>query len=330
MGSLYTMDSLSILTTGKRQSFLTDFIEKDGKEISTSYNGLIVLSLFIPVMTISMYFYIRTNMNIFLICSYIISIGTSLSVLVRLLAFYIKSKRKIGKTFLSGCLNPIVLPSFTGLFLLLVTNSKTVDFVYRNLRTPPSTIFRILSLTIVLCYIPAVVFCHYSNLYCITAFAFVTKEPQKIQAELDAIEKKDMEREASLRQIAEYVDEAAVKVGFFKKIGLTMRFFCTHISAYCKENVYAASYLLLYGKLRITQRLGGLLYEDRIRIHMIRFCEITVVLELLALNILLFIFLDGDDPCSRFFELLSTVIIIPILLSSLSNLKVKSREEIQQ
>lgn len=327
MGNLFAMDCLSKLMTGRPQNFFADFIEKDSKEISVSYNGFVVISLFLPVMVISMYLYMRTNMRLFLICSYTLAIATSVSFLVRMLALYFQSKQKSEKTFLSQLLNPIILPSVICFFLLMVTNTKTVEFVYRNLQTPASTVFRILALIIVLCYIPAVAFCHYSNLYCITAFTFIRKDPKKAQVELDAVEKKSAEREASLRQIAEYLDETALKVGFFKKIGLIIHFLSTHIKAHWKENVYAMSYLLLCGKLKITQRLGRLLDEDRIKTHMIRFCEITVVLELLALNILLFIYLEDNDPCSRFFELLSTVIIIPILLSSLSNLKVNKVEK---
>lgn len=327
MGNLFAMDCLSKLMTGKQQNILTDLIERDSKEISVSYNGFIVVSLFLPITVISMYLYIRTNMHLFLICSYTLGIATSVSVLVRILALYVQNKRKSGKTFLSQLLNPIVIPSVICFFFLMVTNTKTVDFVYRNLLTPTSTVFRILALMIILCYIPAVTFCHYSNLYCITAFAFITKDSKKVQAELDAVDKKNTEHEASLRQIAEHLDEATSKVGFFKKIGLIIQFLSTHIRAYWKENVYAMSYLLLCGKLKITQRLGRLLDEDRIKTHMIRFCEITVVLELLALNILLFIYLEDNDPCSRFFELLSTVIIIPILLSSLSNLKINKAEK---
>lgn len=324
--NLFAMDQLSKLTTGKRQSIFTDLMENSSGEISVLYNGYIVYSLFVIVIVISEYFYIRTNMLLFSICSHVLAIVLSLSVFVRMLALYIKNNQEREKTFLSKLLNPMVLPSIICFFLLLATNNKMVGFVYRNLQMPTNTAFLILALIIVLCYVLAVVFCHYSNLYYITAFAFVTKDPGKIQANLDAVEKKDAEREASLRQLSKYVDETALKVCFFKKIRLAIHFFHTHMKAYWKGNVYAVSYLLSYVKLRITQRLGGLLEEDRIRTHMIRFCEITVVLELLTLNMLLFIYLGSDNPCSRFFELLSTVIIIPILLSSLSNLKMKKVE----
>lgn len=326
MGNLFALDCLSKLVTGRPQNFLADFIEKDSKEISVSYNGFFVVALFWPITVISMYLYMRTNMSLFLFFGYVFSIATSVSFLVRILALYVQNKRKSGKTFLSKLLNPIILPSVICFFLLSVTNNTTVGFVYRNIQTSANTVFRILALIIVLCYIPAVAFCHFANLYCIVAFAFARKNLEEMQTELDAVGKKNAGREASLRQVAEYVDEVSLKVGFLKKFELAVHFLVTHIRAYWKENIYAVSYLLLSGKLRITQRLNGLLDEDRIRIHIIRFCEITVVLELLVLNIFLFIYLEDTDPCSRFFELLSTVIIIPILLSSLSNLKVKKTE----
>lgn len=323
MGNLFTIDQLSKLITGKRQTLLTDLVEKDSKEISASYNGFIVFSLFLPVMVMSVYFYIHTNMRLFLIVGYILMIVSSVSVFVRLLALYIRSKQENKKTFLSKLVNPIVLPLIICFFLLLVTNNKTVGFVYRNLQTPTSTAVRIVAIIIVLCYVPAVAFCHYSNLYCITAFAFAMKDPKKFQAELDEAKRNDVERKESLQKLAEYVDETALRADFFSKIRLMIHFLFVHIRAYWEENVYTVSYLLSYGKLRITERLSGLLDRVQIKTHMIRFCEITVVLELLVLNMFLFIYLESDDPCARFFELLSTVIIIPILLSSLSNLKIK-------
>lgn len=321
MGNFFAMDVFSKLVTGRRQSFLGDLMESDSAEMSESYNGLIVSSLALPVLVTFEYLYFRTNIRLFLVCCYLLAIAMSVSVIVRILALYIKTGLESGKTLLSRLLDPIMLPSVIGIFLVLVTNDKTVGFVYGNLRAPAGAVFRVLALIIVLCYIPAAAFCHYSNLYCITALAFARKDPEKIKGRLAAVEKREAERGASLRQIAKYVDEMGLKAGFFKKIGLAVRFFRTHISAYWRGNVYAAQYLLLCGRLRLTRVMGGLLDGDRIRTHMIRFCEITVVLELLALNILLFMYLEENDPCSRFFELLSTVVIIPILLSSLSGLK---------
>ena len=45
-----------------------------------------------------------------------------------------------------------------------------------------------------------------------------------------------------------------------------------------------------------------------------------MVIELLLLDMVLFVYLGSEDSCARFFELFSTVVVIPILLSSLASL----------
>lgn len=85
-------------------------------------------------------------------------------------------------------------------------------------------------------------------------------------------------------------------------------------------------YLLLSLKCRVTNRLSNLLNIEILKINYIRFSLIIIMLELLSLNFILFIFLKSDDPCLKFFELLSTVIIIPILLSWLAELKSKTQK----
>ena len=82
-------------------------------------------------------------------------------------------------------------------------------------------------------------------------------------------------------------------------------------------------YVLSFIRLEIIKHLNGLLEPERIKVNTIRFCGVTAVLELLALDMVLFIYLESNDPCLKFFELLSTVIIIPVLLSWLSELKSK-------
>ena len=96
------------------------------------------------------------------------------------------------------------------------------------------------------------------------------------------------------------------------------------------ENAYgrrcAVLYLLSLFNLKITKLFNDLLEPVRIRINSIRFCLITAVLELLSLDFILFICLESDSPTLKFFELVSTVIIIPILLSWLTGLKSKAEE----
>ena len=149
------------------------------------------------------------------------------------------------------------------------------------------------------------------------------KDPNMIQKEIEHLQGEEKKREEDLRQATKYVDEQAEKVRFLKKIGLIVRFCFIHYKTYIQDRYYSAVYLLSFAKYKITKRFNGLLHPERIRINGIRFWWITAVWELLALDLLLFIYLDGDDPCLKFFELLSTVIIIPVLLSWLAELKAK-------
>lgn len=59
----------------------------------------------------------------------------------------------------------------------------------------------------------------------------------------------------------------------------------------------------------------------------IRFCLLIAMTELLVVDFLLFIYLENDSPCLKFFELMSTVFIIPILLSWLMELKSNAKKE---
>ena len=193
--------------------------------------------------------------------------------------------------------------------------------MYQNLCAPQSTAFLILILIVILGYALAMAFCHFSNIYCLIAFVFRKCDLTRMKGKIDTIQEKNAALEDALRQKTEYIDKTAEQAGPFKKCGLIFDFFGAHIRTYCLKNYYAVSYLLSLGSLKLAKRLSRLLEPGRIKNNEIRFCEITAVVELLLLNMLLFIYLGSGHPCSRFFELLSTVIIIPILLSSLSKLK---------
>ena len=221
--------------------------------------------------------------------------------------------------------NPVFLPVIICMLQLLITGKKTVGFIYHSIYAPQNHIYLIVALIIVLCYFLAVVFCHYSNLYCLLGFVFVKKNPSLVQRKINILQEQEDKREATLRQAAEDVDEKAGKVRFFKKCGLVFYYLFVHLKIYIQNRAYAAVYLLSFVKYKITKRFCGLLDPERIRINEIRFCWSTAVFELLTLDLLLFIYLDGDDPCLKFFELLSTVIIIPVLLSWLAELKSKKK-----
>ena len=90
---------------------------------------------------------------------------------------------------------------------------------------------------------------------------------------------------------------------------------------YLQGRICAVKYLFALFNFRMTKLLGGLLRPLRIKVNCIRFCLLTVIAELLTVDFLLFVYLESNSPCLKFFELISTVCIIPILLSWLMELK---------
>lgn len=325
--NLLVIDRFSRLVTGKIPNIVNDFVEQDSKEFSVSYNGLFVSAFLNTGLGILVILYLITEIRLFLICCTILVIIFVLGTVINVLAVYFQAKKEAKNPVLSKLLDPVILPMVVCMIQVLVTWRKTVGLVYQNLYAPQSTAFLILTLIVVLCYVLAMAFCHFSNIYCLIAFAFKRNDSKRIQAKINAVQEKNAKRKEALRQIAKYVDEKAEQVGFFKRCGLVFLFFYAHIKAYFQERYYAVSYLLSFGSLRLTTRLSGLLEAERIKNNGICFCEVTAVLELLLLDMLLFIYLGSKDPCSRFFELLSTVIIIPILLSSLANLKTNKQKK---
>ena len=325
--NLLVMDRFSQLVTGKTPNIVNDFVEQDSKEFSVSYNGLIVGAFLKTGLVILVILYVITEIRLFLICCTILAVIFVLGTAINIFAAYLQAKREAENTVLSKLLDPVVLPTVISMILVLLTNQKTVGLVHQNLYAPQNTVFLILILIAILCYVLAIAFCHFSNIYCLIAFMFEKDNSKRIQTKIDAVQGKNAKREDALRQVTEYVDEKAEQVGFFKKCVLAFGFFYAHIKVYFQGRYYAMSYLLSFVSLRLTKRLSGLLEAERIKNNGIRFCEVSAVLEMLLLDMLLFIYLGSEDPCSRFFELLSTVIIIPILLSSLANLETNKHKK---
>ena len=322
IGSLLVIERFSLLLTGKKPNIVDDIRDESSQDVAVMYNGIIANAVILMAIMGCYILYAYTQNSLFLVVSNIAVTVFSIGTAVYILASYIKINNEQPNLF-SKLSNPVFLPVLICSIQLLITRKKLVGFIYSNIYEPQGDIYLIAVLIIVLCYFLAVAFCHYSNLYCLLGFAFLNKDPNIIQREIAYLQEQDQKREEKLRQATKYVDEQAEKVGFIKKIGVVFYFHFIHVKTYVQDRFYSAVYLLLYAKLKITKSFHGLLRPERIRINAIRFCWIVAVWELLALDLLLFIYLDGNDSCLKFFELLSTVIIIPILLSWLAELKTK-------
>lgn len=323
IGCLLVIERFGILLTGKESSIVDDIREESSQDVAVKYNGVVASSFIIIVLFVLYGFYIITEKHLFLNISTIVMIVFFIGLVAEILVFYLRTKNNCQDSILSKLSNPICLPMIICLIQLLVVRKNLVGFVYRNICNPKNDISLILLLIFVVCYFLAIAFCHFSNAYCLIGFWFARRDVDKMQRKNDFIQKKAEAQEKFLRQMTKYIDEKAKQVGFIGRCGIGVYFYFAHVKYYIQERFYVTLYLLSFIKLQIIKHLNGLLEAKRMKVNFIRFCGVTAVLELLALDMFLFIYLESRDPCLKFFELLSTVIIIPVLLSWLSELKSK-------
>lgn len=124
-----------------------------------------------------------------------------------------------------------------------------------------------------------------------------------------------------MRKKVEQIDKEDAYATTIQSFRLCCSFLYIQLKTYILDKIYSAFILLLLINLKTTKCFKNMLKSKQIRLNNIRFCCIAAVFELLSLDLLLFIYLESDNPCLKFFELMSTVVIIPILLSWLSELK---------
>lgn len=326
IGSLMVIDQFNILLTGKTPNFVDDVREESSSDFSVTYNGLFVMSFFHFAFMALYIIYAYTQNHIYKVILKVSLLAFVVFTVINVLSKFLKMKRLQPTTYFSKFSNPVFIPMIIFTIQLLVTRNSLVSFVFRNIYKPQNDTILILTLILVLCYFLAIAFCHFSNIYCLIGFVFIKKDIEKIENKVKRLEEKDDKREEDFRKTIEHIDETAEQSGIIKRIGLSFSLWFAHVKFYVLDRVCAVLYLLSFVNFKITKCLKVLLEPEQIRINCIRFCCVFAVLELLVLDMVLFIFLDGDAPGLKFFELLSTVIIIPILLSWLSELKSKKSE----
>ena len=323
MGCLLVIDRFSVLLTGKKVTIGEDIREKSSEDVAVKYNGVIASSFIFIMLSVVYVLYKITEWKLLLNISGIVVTVFCVGLVAEFLGIYFKSKNESREDGFSNLPSPEVLPMVICIIQFFVLREKWVGFIYRNICNPKNDISLVLLLIFVMCYFLAIAFCHFYNVYCIIGFWFARRDVGKIQRKNNLLQKKEEVHEKSLRQTTRYVDEKAEQVGFIGRRWLAIYFCFVHVKIYIQERIYTVVYVLSFIRLEIIKHLNGLLEPERIKVNTIRFCGVTAVLELLALDMVLFIYLESNDPCLKFFELLSTVIIIPVLLSWLSELKSK-------
>lgn len=323
ISSLMVIDRFNILLTGKTPNIVDDVREESSQDVAVVYNGMIGSTSVMAIIFVLLVLNAYNKNRLFLYTAIVLTIVYSVGIVLYLLSKYVKIKSERPNYVFVKWSNPVFLPIIIFLIQLLVTRKKIVKYIYNNIYNPQNDIYLVAALIIVLCYFLAISFCHFSNVYCLIGFYYLKKDSGKLKKTISNLQEREQKRENNLREAATYVDERAEQVGIIKKVGLSIWYGIVHMKAYIEDIYYATVYLLVFANMQITKSLNGLLKPERIKINGIRFCCNMAVLELLALDLILFICLESDDPCLKFFELLSTVIIIPILLSWLSELKTK-------
>ena len=318
LGNLCALDKVGTLLTGKAHNLL-DYVKESENEDAAAMNGLVACAVLATVLLVTVIVYGITGIRLFLICGTLFSVINTIALVAEMIAVYLQSKQE--KDLFAEMTNPIIIPmAINLLFAVLIINQSTVTWVYRNLHSPKS-INLIVSLIVILIYFPTALFCHFCNIYYFIAVSYAKKKPEKIKMTINNLLVEKQRCEDTLRKEIENIDKLSAQSGSFKKISLIIQFFRCHLKAFWHIRISAIKYLRLYAKLSIANRFSSLLSADSIKVNIIRYFEIVVVAELVVLDMCLFLFLGSDNPSSRFFELLSTVIIIPILLSSITNLK---------
>ena len=319
--SFLLINRFSILLTGKAPNILDDIEEQNGPNLSVMYNGVVGNSvLFTFIFSVYM-LYVFTENRIFFYVSIILTIVSMIGTLINIIAKYVITNN-LDKHFLfSKLLDPIFLPIIICLIQLMITRKELVEFVYNNIFNSKNDIVMVLVLIFVLCYFLSVVYCYFSNIYCLVGSIYSLKNTYKIEYRLNFLQEKNKYQENCLRKTIEQIDKEVEDATLIQTWRFLFSFFSVHLKTYVLERIYSAFVLFLLINLKTTKCLKNMLGSKRIRLNSIRFCCVAAVFELLSLNLILFIYLENDNPCLKFFELISTVVIIPILLSWISELK---------
>lgn len=324
IGCLLVLDKINISLTGKTTSFVDDIKQESSQEVAIRYNGIVADAfLLFVVMTLTI-LYAYTQKRIFSSIATGITTLWVISSVGYIFIMYLKIKHIMVKSIFEKLSNPVFLPMIIFMVQILITREKWVEYVYYNICEPEDDVILTFLLIIILCYFLIIFYAHFSNVYCLIGFGFVNRNIEPIQKKIELLQEKEDKRDREFRQAIKRIDKRAEQVGFIRKIGLFFKLNYIHIRRYIQERLSAALYLISILNYKIVKRFRGLLNPERIKSNSIRCCLVTAVLGLLSLDMILFIWLESDSPCLKFFELLSTVIIIPILLSWLAELKSKA------
>ena len=130
VGNLLVIDRFNLLLSGKTPNFAQDVLEDDSQDVSVTYNGMIVSSLFIPALVILYYIYIVTEIQLLLSVVTILAVLWAVCTVTYILAGYLKVKYTFQKSIFSELSNPVFVPAIICMTQILITQENWVGYVY--------------------------------------------------------------------------------------------------------------------------------------------------------------------------------------------------------
>ena len=305
-------------------NFLLDLKNEESSSLSIRYNGIIsscILSFFGAIFTV---LFTITKIKVFLIISGLFTIVLCLIIVLKIIATSLELNQSIKyKDKSISTIQLALVPSISLLLLKFVTNKHFAQLVFDIISNPKDKAPIIMMLLGLLLYSTGIIYSYFTILYLTVAFGFDEKKTETAENKIEVLKLIREKNNAKLQEITQIVDAVGENCNPIKKINLALVFLGWHIIHYLKEFLCDIKYLLLRFDVFLIHRLSDLLEPKKAeRLRFVAF-ESIIIIELLVLDFLLFIYMGSDDQCSRFFELLSTVIIIPIFISSISEREAK-------
>lgn len=156
------------------------------------------------------------------------------------------------------------------------------------------------------------------SIYTIIGFCFFSYDLTKIQHKYDCMNSKYDETEELLKQETKVMNEKAQKQNFLKNLKMGVGYLKYNIKIYISKNRFLFLHTMLFFKLKCCEFFKGFLKTEVYN----RFCKrvksVLIVAMLLIVNIYLYINFSNNEAVVHFYELLSTVIIIPIVLAKIT------------
>lgn len=159
------------------------------------------------------------------------------------------------------------------------------------------------------------------NSYCILAIICMNKTTEKIDQRIHMVTEKRKKADEDLRKKTTMVNLLASKQNFFANIIMGITYTGYNIKIYILTTIYDIKYTRYYLSkkmvVRLAQLSGNNIYHSFYRVMR----NTIIVILLFIADIYLYLNYTENAPVVHFYELLSTVIIIPIFLTKIIDKK---------